>query len=262
VITVAEVSAVISLAALGTAVYGIFERGNAAKRAERVRLTTIVENLAKARRELVELASKGVMAGDFVETLSAQIEILAQQALSLVQENQLTVTSSECREIAMALEQAGFIDNAEAMWLLAGENGSIEGEVQEFYANRGFGYFLFRAGRADEARQTLQKALAKHTHDNDRDRTTHASTLYSWLMGELNVQGPEAPIVAELARQIDELINACSTPGGREMTARWAVTITPKTVESAEKSTPHQDSPSRSAGQGRRGAHNKPPHRQ
>jgi hypothetical protein len=34
-VTVADISALISVAALGTAVYGIFERGSTAKRAER-----------------------------------------------------------------------------------------------------------------------------------------------------------------------------------------------------------------------------------
>src|SRR5215472_18697013 len=126
IITTADVSVVVALAALGTAVYGIFERGNAAKRAERVRLTTIVESIVKVRRELVECASKGIMAGDLVEALNAQMEILSQQALSLVKAHPLDITSTECREIASGLEAAGFVDSAEDMWLLAQENGQAE----------------------------------------------------------------------------------------------------------------------------------------
>jgi hypothetical protein len=94
VITVAEVSAVISLSALGTAIYGIFERGAAARRAERTRLTTIVENTAKARGELMKLSGEGVTTGNAVEIIHAQQELLAQQARSLIKDHRLTITST------------------------------------------------------------------------------------------------------------------------------------------------------------------------
>jgi hypothetical protein len=225
-ITTAEVSVAISLAALGTAVYGIFERGNAAKRAERVRLTTIVEDLAKIRGEIVELVSKGITAGDQVEQIHGRMELLAQQALSLVQAHHLTITSSEYREIAIGLEEAGFTDNAHDMFLLAREHARAEGEVQELYANRAYAYFLFRTQRADEARTTLREALSRYPQRNDLNRMFHANTLRIWLQFELEADGPQSPRVAELGRQIDELINACSTSRGRTMTSAWAYSNT------------------------------------
>src|SRR5258708_114153 len=115
-LNLADLSVIISLAALGTAIYGIFERGRAARRAERIRLTSVIEELAKSRYQLVELASQGTVSGDIIEALHSRQELLGQQALSLLQKHSLEVTSSELRELAFDLEEAGFKEDASVMW--------------------------------------------------------------------------------------------------------------------------------------------------
>jgi uncharacterized 2Fe-2S/4Fe-4S cluster protein (DUF4445 family) len=99
-ITIAELTTGISSAALAVAAYGIIERGKAASRTERIRLTSIIDDLAKARYDLTELGSKGTLVGDLIEALHARQEVLSQQALSLVQKHSLEITSSELRELA------------------------------------------------------------------------------------------------------------------------------------------------------------------
>jgi hypothetical protein len=243
-LTLADLSVVVSLAALATAVYGIFERGNAARRAERIRLTTIVENIVSVRRELVESVSKGITVGDVVEVMNTRLEVLSQQALSILQTTKLPVTSVECRELALALEGSGFNDDAEYVWLRAKESSQKEGDIHELYANRGFAYFLFRRERESEARNILEEALSRHTHHKDSDRVAHAETLRTWLTWELGIQGSGAPIISKLSRQINGLINECSTSRGKEMTSRWA--YDPTTIEensSAGTTNPDPNAP-------------------
>lgn len=226
VITVAEVSAVISLAALGTAIYGILERGNAAKRAERLRLTAIVENIVRARGEIVELVAAGIATGDKVEVINARMEMLAQQARSLLQEHHLTVTSTECRAIANAFEEAGFIDVADEIWLLARDKAREEGDIQELYSSRGYSWFLFRNQREEKARRILKEALSRLPNEKDSDRVVRAQTLRIWLGWEFDIDGTTSSAVTKLSRQIDEVINACVTARGKNMASVWAYSAT------------------------------------
>src|SRR5215472_15646170 len=104
---IAIASVLISFGAFGTAVFGIFERGRAASRAERLRLASIIETLTEIRVKLAELVSAGQPNGNVIEALHARQELLSQQAVSLLQKHTLTITSAECRELAWHLEEVG-----------------------------------------------------------------------------------------------------------------------------------------------------------
>jgi len=58
------ITIIISVGAFGVAAYGILERRLAARRSERIRLTTIVENMTQVRRDLVELSHQGGAFGE------------------------------------------------------------------------------------------------------------------------------------------------------------------------------------------------------
>jgi hypothetical protein len=219
---VAVISVLISFGALGTAIYGIFERGRAASRAERVRLTAIIENLAETRGKLEELVSNNVTSGNKIEVLHSRQELLAQQAISLIRKHELTITSTECRELAYNLEEIGFREDAEAIWAMALENAPSEGDTQAFFASRGFAWFLFRSQRETEARQVLQEALSKYPTESDIDRSTRAETLRIWAGWEIDLQGPGVPIAADLSRQISDLADSCNSVRGRAMVMRNA----------------------------------------
>jgi hypothetical protein len=212
------ITIIISVAAFGVAAYGILERRLAARRSERLRLTTIVENLAKVRLELIEMASKGQTIGDVVEAVNARLEVLSQQALSLiVQEHSLTITSTECREVAVGLEQAGYIEDAEFIWDMALERAAKEGDTQVLFASRGYAFFLFRTQREGEARKVLEEALAKHSTNTESSGLVHAYTLKIWIVYEIQTEGPEAKLVPQLTQQLAKLDSLFATPRGKAM---------------------------------------------
>lgn len=222
---IAEFSAGVSFVALLAAVYGIFERGKAASRAERVRLTSIIEALGKTRGELVEIAMKGQLIGDMVEVLHSRQELLSQQARSLIQKYQLTITSSECREVAYNLSETGFHEDADGIWQLAIEYAKAEGRSQFLYARRGYAWFLFRVGREDEAREILKEVLSDYDEGNDSNRLVQAQTISTWAGWEVRNRGECTPIVAEFMRRIQELSGECSAPRMSEMVLQNAFTV-------------------------------------
>jgi hypothetical protein len=242
--TAAGVGVAISLAAFVIALYGVFERGAAAKRAERLRLTSIVEGIAKLRRELVESAASGTIIGDSIEVLSAQLELLAQQAWSLVTSHELDITSTEYREIASAFEQVRFVDLADEMWQLALKLGAEEGEAQKLYASRGYAYFLFRNERADAARQLLEVALSEHVCNTDGDRVAHAETLRHWLVWEMSTHDNEPQVAMSFKRRIDDIVESCITRRGKEIASQYAIQISIEPARDGPNSPPGGPSPS------------------
>jgi tetratricopeptide (TPR) repeat protein len=222
---VADVGILISLGAFGTAVYGIFERGRAANRAERLRLTSIIESLAETRSKLVELVANGETSGNRVEVLHAQQELLSQQAVSLIRKYELTITSAECRELAFNLEEIGFREDAEAIWQLAQETAPAEGKTQLLFASRGYAWYLFRSQRQEEAREIVQEVLSKYPGENDNERLMRAETLEVWAGWEIGFQDPDAAIVASIRNEINELATSCVTPRIRAVAMRCASNV-------------------------------------
>jgi len=174
-----------------------------------------VENLTKVRLELLELVAKGQTIGDVVEAVNTRVEVLSQQALSLIQEHSLTVTSTECREVAYALYLAGYQDDAEFMWGLARERAQKEGDTQELYAGRGYAYFLFNTQRESEAREILQEGLSNHETNTESASLAHTLTLKQWIYYEAQAQGPEAKLVAELTERAARLESNFSSMAGK-----------------------------------------------
>jgi hypothetical protein len=221
----AQISVIIGLAAFGVAAYGIFERRRMASTSERIRLTSIVDEITQVRYSLTELGSKGTTSGNLVEAANSRIEILSQQALALTRQHEVTITSSECREVALGLEETGYLEDSDEMWELAQKRAQKEGDTQVLFAARGYAWFLFRSQREAEAREVLRQALSRHPTEIDSQRLAHAETLSIWATWEIETQGPGAEIVAELAQQINELADACTTPRGKAMIAPWAISI-------------------------------------
>jgi hypothetical protein len=220
----ADVSVIISLGALGVAIYGIFERGRAAGRAERIRLTSIVDDLARSRADFVDRQLSGELNPSVVEAYHARTGVLSQQAFSLIRGHALAVTSAECREVAYHLEDNGFDSDADSAWQLAQAQAELEGTMQVLYASRGYAYFLFRKDRPDEARELLQKALSEYPEANDRDRISRAETLNTWAGYERGLDGPLAPRAVDLNRQISALAGACVSPFSKDQLRQMGIT--------------------------------------
>jgi hypothetical protein len=228
---IAQISVIISASAFVVAAYGILERRITARRAERIRLTTIVEDLTKTRLELYELASNGITMGDRIEALNTRLEVLSQQALSLIRQHSLTITSTECREVAFDLMQAGYQDNAEFMWNLARERAQKEGGIQALFASRGYAYFLFHTQREDEAREILRNALSDYAADTEPQRLQHIQTLRQWILFEYQTEGPQSNSAHQLEKQVAELGKTFTTEGAK---ARLKITLGDMTIPGIE----------------------------
>jgi hypothetical protein len=135
-----SISILISLAALGISIYGVFEKRSSARRAERLRLISLTDNLGELIGELIDKAKSGEVMGDTIENLNSRIELTAQQALSLIQKHTLDVTGAELRTVAQALEESGLNEDAQQVWELAVDSRP-KGDVQWVYAQRGYAYF-------------------------------------------------------------------------------------------------------------------------
>jgi Helix-turn-helix domain of resolvase len=226
-------SLAISFLALLVAGYGIIERRQSSNRADRLRLSVITGELATIRLQLVETAAEGYTMGDRIEALNSRVELLAQQALALISEHALTVTSTECREVALALENSGYRDDSEDIWLLAQEHAHREGPTQDLYATRGFAYFLFREERIQKARELLGKGIDAHTIMNDNDRLQVALTLRQWAVWEQVTSDNGSEFVKQLHTRIELLAAQCTTLHGQEMTIAMLPPSPPETPGAA-----------------------------
>ena len=218
----AQISVEISGLAFLAAAYGVLERRLAARRAERIRLTAITADLTKTRLDLYEFAEKGIKMGDMIEALNTRLEVLSQQALSLIQQHSLTVTSTECREVAFDLMQTGYHDDAEFMWNLARERAQKEGDTQVFFAGRGFAYFLFNTNREDEARDVLREAFSSYGSDTDEQRIQRVQTLRQWILFERQAEDTQSELAQNLMKQVAELEKTFTTRGGK---IRFVITL-------------------------------------
>ncbi|MBM0275786.1 hypothetical protein [Micromonospora tarensis] len=204
----------ISFAALLVAAYGILERHQVARRADRLRLTVITGELAELLEGLVKAE---ITTGDLVENVHTRMEVLAQQALSLIRAHEVSLTSAELRVIAVALEETGYNEASEGIWGVAGETARSEGRRQMVYANRGHAYFLFRRHREVEARTLLEATLSQVAASSDDERLVRLETFAHWRVWEAEVAGPQSREVADLGERIDRILQEFSTSRGRAM---------------------------------------------
>jgi hypothetical protein len=202
-----DLSLLFSLIAVVVAVYGIYERRLAATRAERLRLGVIADDLEKIKLELARESRSGQPAGDHIEALHGRTELLAQQGLSLLREHEISANSSECRAIAFALDETGFADNADEIWRLANKKADSEGDVQALFATRGYGFFLLRQGRRDEAHKTLNSGLSRISTTDNTGRYWHAETFTHWAAWE-----PDSDTVKTLLDRVKRLYDECESP--------------------------------------------------
>jgi hypothetical protein len=101
------VALVISASALVVSIYGVAERRRDARRAERVRLTTIIADLDALYVEQLKTPD-GLSSGDLTSAINSRREVLSLQALALLPRFEKEITSSELRVLAFALSRAGW----------------------------------------------------------------------------------------------------------------------------------------------------------
>lgn len=189
----------ISLAALAVSLYGIVERQGASRRAERLRFAGLVNELNSLRLEHQQPTTI-LDYGDAVDAVNARAELLAVQAF-LLRRKLHDIASPEYRTLAYALSRSGYPAEAERCWreaLLATED---EGPTQALFARRGYAFFLFAAGRPEEAREQMRLGLKAIGSADDTARIHQIRTYKYWAADE---NGDRA---AELRKQAADAID-------------------------------------------------------
>ncbi|GIM95615.1 hypothetical protein [Paractinoplanes toevensis] len=192
----------ISASALAISIYGVLERHRGARRSEWLRLTAIVADLDALYFEQLKTPD-GLGTGDFTDAINSRREVLSFQALALLPGFEKKITSSELRVLAYALSRAGYPSEAERAWLRAILRATSEGATQTLFAHRGYAYFLFAAGRSDDARAQMRLAVSSVDQD-DNSLVKAIETLKFWSTEEVD-GGSAGELLAE-ARRLADLI--------------------------------------------------------
>jgi len=181
----------ISMLALLVAMYGIWERNNVLRRAERVRLSEIMADLNGLGLELSKLPSELQQQGLAVQTINTYAELLGQQAMALLGNFAGTITSAEYRTLAYGLSRAGYQPDADQVWRRAVEQADKEGSTQSVYALRAYGVFLFQKGYLGQARIEYEQAVQRVSNLDASYSWMHAETLMFWAENEASVAAHE-----------------------------------------------------------------------
>ncbi|HEX5199618.1 MAG TPA: hypothetical protein VFW27_06710 [Actinoplanes sp.] len=189
---------VISLAALAVSLYGIAERRSMARRGERLRFVTLIDDLNGLRLE------HRLPHGDLADAVNARAELLAIQAFTL-QKRLTDITSPEYRTLAYALGRSGYPAEADQSWRAAIDAAEDEGTVQTLFARRGYAFFLFSAGRVEKARDEMGLAVEAIGSADDTARAHQIRTFKYWSTEE-KAADPTGGRAAELLRRAEQAV--------------------------------------------------------
>jgi hypothetical protein len=195
----------ISLAALAVSLYGVVERRGVARRAERLRFATLIDDLNDLRLAY-RRPTTTLEFGDEADAINGRAELLAVQAF-LLRQRLHDITSPEYRTLAYALSRSGYPAEADQSWreaLLAAEE---EGPTQQLFAHRGYAFFLFGAGRPEEGRAQMRLGLTAIGSADDNARIHQIKTYVYWAIDERAAGGPEVELRERAEEEIGMLEN-------------------------------------------------------
>jgi hypothetical protein len=204
------VALLVSALALAVAIYGVLERRAAARRSERLRLSTLIADLDGLYFEQLT-SPDGLAPGDFTDGINSRRELMSMQALALLPGFRKEVTSAELRILAYALNRAGYPSESDRVWLGAIAVAAGEGATQTLFARRGYGYFLFNCGRLDDARGQMRVAVESATRDDD-SQVKAIETLKCWAVEEFRTVPPSRAAADELLTEARQLADQIRTP--------------------------------------------------
>jgi hypothetical protein len=182
----------ISLAALALSIYAVLERRGAARRAERLRFATLIDHLNDLR-PAYRHPTPALEFGPEADAVNARAELLAVQAF-LLRDRLHDITSPEYRTLGYALSRSGYPAEADQIWreaLLAAEE---EGPTQQLLAHREYAFYLFGAGRPEEARTQMRTGIKAIGSADDTARIHQIKTYVYWAIEERAAGGPEAEL--------------------------------------------------------------------
>jgi hypothetical protein len=227
----------ISALALLVAIYGVVERRNDARRMERLRLASLIAELNGLHLEQAK-SPDGFERGDFTDVINSRQELLSMQALALLPRFQKEATSSELRVLAHALKGAGYHADVDRVWGISIAAAMREGATQTLFAHRGYAYFLFSVGRAQEGRTEMRRAIEAVGQD-DYSLVRKIETLKYWSIEELAASTGSQP-ADELRAEAGCLAQQIESPRIRRIEIEELLRIRsgPSSTSSAVLNTP------------------------
>jgi hypothetical protein len=195
----------ISLAALAVSVYGVVERRSAARRAELLRFAALIDELDN-QRLAYRHPTTVLEFGDEADAVNARAELLAVQAF-LLRHRLHDITSPEYRTLAYALNRSGYPAEADQSWREALLAADEEGPTPQLLAHRGYAFFLFGAGRPEEAREQMRLGIKAIGSADDNARIHQIRTYVYWAIEERAAGGAEAELRERAEEEVGLLDN-------------------------------------------------------
>ena len=214
----------ISGIALIVAVYGIFERGVATRRALRIRLTELIDELAQIDGDQQVYEQDDTKSEPMKVALrdgnATRRALLAAQAVDILAKYKRRITIPEYSILAAALR--GTSNTAGQRDILEQSIAKMEGETpfQQASAWRGWAWFNFEHGRLDTARKAVRRSLDVRPTVDDVVRNEAAVTLLGWFEYEFQKSPTEHVHWGRILDEADAVAKAINNEGWRSDVTR------------------------------------------
>lgn len=208
------VTVTVSFGALIVSLAGFFQRSAEAKIGLRKQLTDVLGELHKVNVELFK--SNDPMTRDkypenFGRMISDQKRFLVRQAKHLAEQIPRLVSPYENMALAVGFDDIDDIPQAETFFAHALERTS--GEFETVIVHRQYARFLFRQGRAGEARSHFQEASRILLGSTDRHLIYQGDTFERWARAEKEF-GDRSKVI-DLLNQAEGIFEQIGSAGGK-----------------------------------------------
>jgi len=239
------ISILISGAAFCVALYGILERGLAARRALRVRLTELIDDLVQidvSQRLLDHDQGKPEDVKAAVRDGNAlRRALLAAQAVDILFKYKRRITIPEYVSLAEALRETSDTTGQRRVLEAAVAELKAESPFQQAAAWRAWAWFNFQQGHVEIARKAVRRSLDIRHPVDDITRHEKLVTLLSWFDYEFQTNPAErsswTAVINEAETVVPEIRND-----------DWRVNASERVKAARERSAPQRVSPTSDAG--------------
>jgi hypothetical protein len=204
------ISLVISGMALAVAIYGILERGLATRRALRIRLTELIDGLAKIdvdQQLYVQDASKSdAMKSAFRTSHATRRALLAAQAIDILAKYRRRMTIPEYITLGTALHETSDSASERSVRAQAVANLRKETPFQRAAAWRAWAWFNFEQGDVETARQAIRRSLEAMLPSDDVGKLERFEHLLSWFEYELQRSATSVANASPILDEAEELL--------------------------------------------------------
>jgi len=169
-----------------------------------VRLSELIDEINKANLDhwkvLAEAKEEGRPLGEINRQYNSRRDMLANEAVSLMDSGAAAPTPQQCMSIAIAAWRIPEEHVAVAMWK-RGLDLSVAGQAVRAPLWRGFASYHFQVGNLEEGRRLYQQAQDEEPGEGLASLWRKGETFLHWATTEASVRGAEAR--ADYERHLD-----------------------------------------------------------